>query len=130
MATASDNFTHAAIPRSRARHWFFTENNPEGNLDVIFEHLLSAGIIDYATWQLEIGEEGTEHYQGYVNFKKQTLFTTVQKIIPRAHWQLCLDPISARAYCQKEDSRVEKFQEVGIWNPPHVISVYEDEINV
>lgn len=58
------NFTHDAIQRTRARHWFFTENNPEGALDAEFGDLLAAGLIDYCTWQLEIGDDGTEHYQG------------------------------------------------------------------
>lgn len=112
------HFVHNALPRTRARHWFFTENNPEGNLDVVFGDLLSNGVIDYCTWQLEIGDNGTEHYQGYVNFKKQTLFTTVVAILPKAHWELCLDPIAARAYCQKAASRIEGPFELGIWNPP------------
>lgn len=112
------HFVHNALPKTRARHWFFTENNPEGGLDVIFGDLLSNGIIDYATWQLEMGDEGTPHYQGYVNFKKQTLFTTVTSILPKAHWELCLDPIAARAYCQKKESRIEGPFELGIWNPP------------
>jgi len=114
------HFTHEPLPRTRARHWFFTENNPEGALDVVFSQLLSEGKIDYCTWQLEIGKKtGTEHYQGYVNFKKQTLFTTVTALLPRARWAMCLDPIAARAYCQKNDTRIEGPFELGIWNPPH-----------
>lgn len=125
-----------AKDRSRARHWFFTENNPIGNLDVVFEGLLD-GIIDYATWQLEIGENGTVHYQGnfwgffvkllgYVNFKKQTYFSTVAQILPKAHWQLCIDPAAARAYCQKPESRLEGPYEVGVWMAPEAkISVWK-----
>jgi len=63
------HFVHNAVQRSRARHWFFTENNPEGELDVLFDDLLSLGIIDYATWQLEVGDDGTEHMQGTKKFK-------------------------------------------------------------
>lgn len=114
----SNHFTVAPRDRTRARHWFFTENNPEGDLMALFEVLVADGMIDYATYQLEVGEEGTEHHQGYINFKKQTLFSTVTKILPRANWQLCLDPIAARAYCQKGDSRIDGPYEIGRWNPP------------
>lgn len=63
MSKVEDTFTLRPQDRSRARHWFFTENNPEGALDVLFGELFAEGKIDYATWQLEIGEDGTEHYQ-------------------------------------------------------------------
>lgn len=116
--TMHRNFTLDPQDRTRARHWFFTENNPEGDLVALFEFYVADGLIDYATFQLEVGEDGTEHHQGYVNFKKQTLFSTVKKILPRAHWQLCLDPIAARAYCQKSDSRLDGPYEIGRWNPP------------
>lgn len=53
--------TLATARRSRARNWFFTLNNPEFALDTIFE---DNPAINYATWQLEIGESGTEHFQG------------------------------------------------------------------
>jgi len=118
MSSLADNFCLGPQDRSRARHWFFTENNPEGDLFALFEVLVADGIADYATYQLEVGEDGTEHHQGYVNFKKQTLFSTVKKLLPRAHWQLCLDPIAARAYCQKADSRLDGPYEIGRFNPP------------
>lgn len=60
----SDNFTIAPRDRTRARHWFFTENNPEGDLMALLETYVADGIIDYATYQLEVGEDGTEHHQG------------------------------------------------------------------
>lgn len=113
-------FPHAvtAIEQTRARHWFMTENNPEGSLDVEFEFLYDAGIIEYATWQLEVGDEGNEHHQAYVQFKKQTRFAQIKKLFPRAHLQLCIDPSAARAYCQKKESRLDGPFEVGIWIEP------------
>jgi len=112
------SFGTNSAPRSRAHHWFFTENNPVGALDGLFESLRDNGTIEYCAWQLEIGEEGTEHYQGYVQFRKQTYFSTVAKILPRANWQLCIDPSAARAYCLKNDSRIEGPYELGTWVAP------------
>jgi len=50
----------------RARFWCFTLNNPDGNLDVD----LAIPAVRYAVWQLEVGEEGTEHFQGYLELEK------------------------------------------------------------
>jgi len=51
----------------QARCWCFTLNNPEEELAVN-----EWDGIAYAVWQLEIGEEGTVHYQGYVNFSSRS----------------------------------------------------------
>lgn len=118
MSNLEDTFTLKPQERSRARHWFFTENNPEGDLDVLFGTLFTEGKLDYVTWQLEVGDDGTEHHQGYVNFKKQTLFSTVTKLLPRAYWAMCLDPVASRAYCQKLESRLDGPFEIGIFNAP------------
>lgn len=108
------------MSRHRARNWLLTLNNPEGDINVELELLFNSGIglIDYATWQLEIGEEGTEHYQFFVVFKKQTYFSSVKKLFPDAHMEVAYDPCAARVYCQKEDSRIEGPFELGVFVPP------------
>lgn len=108
----------SANDNTRARHWFITENNPEGNVDAIFQELLDNGVIHYACWQFEMGEEGTLHIQAYVNFARQTRWNQVREILPNAYWQLCIDPISARDYCRKEESRIEGPYELGVFRPP------------
>lgn len=50
--------------RPEALHWIFTENNPEGELNALFAHLVACNVIAYACWQLEVGKNGTEHHQG------------------------------------------------------------------
>ena len=51
---------------SRAKAYCFTVNNPgEWTPASVWD----ANIMDYMIAQKERGEQGTEHYQGYVRFK-------------------------------------------------------------
>lgn len=58
-------------------------------------------------WQLEKGEEGTYHYQGYVHFEKPTRFGQMKELMRDAHWEVVRDVAAAIAYCSKEESRVD-----------------------
>lgn len=41
----------------------------------------------YLLYGYEVGESGTPHLQGYVEFTKRMVFTKLQEICPRAHWE-------------------------------------------
>lgn len=45
---------------------------------------------------------GTEHLEGLTVFKKAMRFTAVKKLLPRAHWEPCIDVDAAWNYCSKE----------------------------
>lgn len=93
-------------------NWVFTLNNPQREENP--EHWPST---KYMVWQLEKGEEGTPHFQGYVIFHSNKTLAAVKKINPRAHWELRRGTHEeARAYCVKEESRLEGPFEKGI--PP------------
>ena len=69
---------------------------------------------NYCVYQLEEGAEGTKHLQGYVQFKKQRRLSALKKINGRAHWELRAGSHDqARAYCMKEDTRIEDPVELG-----------------
>lgn len=52
----------------------------------------------------EVGEGGTPHLQGFINCMKQTRFTAVKKIMPRAHLELAQGTDEQNlAYCTKQD---------------------------
>lgn len=90
---------------SRSRSWLFTLNNPSGDSDnpQIFLEGCS-----YAIYQLERGDSGTNHYQGYVEFKNVKRFSALKKINPRCHWEPRQGSHQqAVDYCSKEDTRVE-----------------------
>lgn len=86
----------------RTKYWCFTTNNPEQ------QHVFHNDTVQFAVWQLERGEEGTLHFQGYVEFKENKRRTAVSKALgghsfcaPRRGSQAdCI------AYCTKEGSRV------------------------
>lgn len=86
---------------SLTRNWVFTLNNPEGvpNLPSNSEYV----------YQLECGESGTPHYQGYIRFPNNQRLTGVKKILPTAHWEPRLGTHEeAYAYCTKLESRLEE----------------------
>lgn len=95
-------------------HWCFTLNNPEHALDVLFEEWHSAGNIRYVAWQLEIGESGTVHYQGYLELSRNQRLSYVRRILPLAHWESRRGTREqARDYARKDDSRLEGPFELG-----------------
>lgn len=95
----------------RSRRYVFTVNNPEGEIDT------SNDSIRYCVYQLEQGKEGTKHYQGYVEFKKQMTLAGVKKL--GGHWENMHLEIAKGSqeqcikYCTKEDTRLEEPIEYG-----------------
>lgn len=89
----------------KSRNWCFVYNNPPEELDLtaIFA---SHPTVVYAVWQLERGEEGTPHYQGYVQFSTQASHTHVHAYgaeVKRGHWQPARgNPEQNEVYCTKE----------------------------
>ena len=80
----------------------FTLNNPQPEEDP------NSWGGHYCVWQLERGEEGTPHYQGYIVFKTHKRLTSMKAINPRAHWELRFGTHEqAHAYCTKEETRVD-----------------------
>lgn len=86
-----------------SRAYVFTINNPQNfdfpeNWEDQFR---------YVTYQLECGESGTYHFQGYIECLKPTRVAAIKKILNTAH----LEPRrgtqqQAINYAQKEDSRI------------------------
>jgi len=89
----------------RARCWCFRLSNPEEVLAVD-----EWADIAYAVWQLEIGEQGTVHYQGYANFSQPKRMAALKKIegMEGAHWEMRKgSKLQAAQYCWKAESQLE-----------------------
>jgi len=87
-----------------SNRFMFTQNNPEGAIVTDDWEAVRC-----AVWQLEVGEQGTPHYQGYIVYKRSCRFPTVKRLlgqdphidIARGTQAQCI------AYCTKEETRVE-----------------------
>lgn len=66
--------------RGKARAWCFTENNPV-RLN-LFPDGLPEGI-KYVVYQLERGEQGTPHLQGYIQFTAPRTMSWVKRIVSK-----------------------------------------------
>lgn len=102
---------------TRTAYWVFTLNNPEPPYNVLPPEL--AASTKYAVWQLEQGEQGTKHLQGYLELDKRRQLGAVRRLLPRAH----LEPRrgsrgQATAYARKEDTRLEGPWQHGDEPPP------------
>lgn len=101
-----------------AKHWCFTLNDAEDNLEYTDVIEIWGPHCDYMVFQEEQGEEGTKHYQGYAEFKEAKRLTAIVAIAKhfKPHWEKRKGkPADARNYCMKEDTRVAGPWEVGEW---------------
>lgn len=83
------------------KRWCFTVNNP-GEWKPEYKDGM-----DFLIWQYEIGENGTEHIQGYVRFaNRKRMSTAKRELTDRAH----MEPAKGteadnKAYCTKAETR-------------------------
>lgn len=99
-----DGNTNTSTPRiSPLKKWCFTYNNPNLEfMDVIMNHYR---IVKYV-FQLEVGDSGTEHFQGVIEFdckvRPKSVFGTKWDAI---HWESCRNWDASVIYCQKKEGR-------------------------
>lgn len=97
-----------------AKQICFTLNNPVDSPEALKDKLEQ--YCEYAVFQREKGENGTEHYQGYMELSKKRRYAWCQKHIAKGHYEARKGPReAARAYCQKEETRIAGPYEIGVW---------------
>ena len=89
------------------RRWCFTLNNPETLITV--DEWATRGVAA-AVWQLEIGESGTLHYQGFIKYKRPNRLRYVKETI--GFGEPHCEPAEGTdeqciSYCTKADTHVE-----------------------
>lgn len=107
------------VKAARARNYMFTINFgvAEDGSEPSYEQLTPAidrwgdRCVRYCRWQLEVGAEGVEHIQGYLELSEPQSMTWVHRNLPgmaRASLQTRKGSASqADAYCSKDDTRVD-----------------------
>ncbi len=89
----------------KVRYWCFTINNPQGEEDE--PACWERARIKYCVYQLEAGEQGVHHYQGYLVFKRAQRLSMCKTMCARAHWEPRRGTHEeAKAYCVDEKKRV------------------------
>jgi len=88
---------------SRSRNWIFTINNPETML------VLDESVVKACWYQEEVGENGTHHFQGYVEFIHPKSLSAIKKIdgFETGHFETRRgNQAQAIAYATKDETRV------------------------
>jgi len=91
----------------QSRYWCFTLNNPEQDEQLSIPYSFPE-YVTYAVYQLERGENGTPHLQGYLECNGRVRLSKVRSIFGgHAHWETRRGTqAQAIAYCQKEETRL------------------------
>lgn len=109
MATSyPTSYPSMARKREQSRKWGFTLNNPYDHgyqSHNVLEEFELCEKVQYASFSLEKGDEGTPHFQGYVQFKGPIQLSYLRKHFMggKAHWdRKSLDGLVNRNYTIKE----------------------------
>lgn len=98
----------------KSKYWIFTYNMNNINRRILptimMDWIIKSGVVDYCIFQLEKGENETEHYQGFISYKNQKHLNSINK-----YWKnygvwiaASRNPNAARQYCMKISTRVLK----------------------
>lgn len=88
--------------QGRYRALCFTYNNPPDDVDG--QSLVDLLKPSYLIVGKEVGESGTPHLQGYVEFTNQRTGASLKKKLPTVHFEQRMGtPKQAADYCRKED---------------------------
>lgn len=92
---------------SRARNWIFTVNNYT-DADIAIFNQLVPDTAKYVVYGKEVGESGTPHLQGYVQFKAQLRLASCKKVHPTCYWDAARGtPEENLEYCSKQGDHYE-----------------------
>lgn len=103
----------------RCANWAWTMNNPKYTEDELWKMLSEHPEVKGAVFQREKGEDGTEHYQGYIELHKSCRGSGLKKILgdERIHSE---KPRSSRyvniRYCSKEETKIGETMWIGSIN--------------
>lgn len=112
----------------RATAWSITINNPSDSDLESWKNASALHWVVEAKGQLEQGEAGTRHIQGFLK-TQQVRFSQVKKAFPRAHIEVARNPAALAKYVVKEDTRIQVLeQETRVANPKLIQTSLTDKV--
>jgi len=101
------------VANSMSAQWCYTINNPTNAMVRELRSLRPGpeSAVQYHVFQIEVGEKGTKHVQGYICFLSRKRFTTVKAFIgEKAHLETTRGtPDQAAGYCKDPTKRHPDF---------------------
>lgn len=100
---------------SRSRDWCFTWNSPTEPWVDVLRSKCAGHKLKYLVGQLERGQSGNVHVQGYIEFSEGVSMSTCLRNLPEGcHVEKRKGTRDqARLYCQKPESRIGQTLEIG-----------------
>lgn len=96
------------------KRWCFTLNNPTDKEKELIKNSLTEDQVIFAVVGQEVGENGTPHLQGFVNWKSKCRLSFMKKIMPRAHFESAKGTdLQNDEYCMKEGNPYLRIGEPG-----------------
>ncbi len=94
---------------TQSKYWCFTLNNYTNQDKTKIEHLFNEGKYTYCIYGEEVGEQGTPHLQGYIEFSRRKRMQYVKRLISqRIHLESRRGSAEQAAeYCRKEGASTE-----------------------
>lgn len=95
------------MPALQSKFWCFTINNPISLLDP--EEFADAGhALRYMIYSEEIGDTGTNHFQGYMEFNERVTLSFIKTVMDTAHLEVRRGgQVQAADYCAKGPTHVD-----------------------
>jgi len=93
------------MPIEQYTYWSITINNPDEN-DYLIIRNPNPKYIRELVWTPEVGEQGTEHIQGWCRLQRNQSQAFMKKMYPRAHLKECDRDVyneNCHQYAQKND---------------------------
>jgi hypothetical protein len=102
-----------------SKYHVFTLNNPELEAQAFLNLLDNLPCLKYAVFQEEEGDNGTRHFQGYLELNARKSFAWIKRrLSPRLHLEQRRGTAQqAKDYATKEETRVSGPFECGTWSP-------------
>lgn len=105
--------------RNRHSYWTFVWNNaPIGQRIMGFFKSVLKHECHWFVWQVETGEQGTEHLQGTLYLKKPKRRSAMKKLSKKIHWEATIAIPGSAVYASKLETRTGPITHWGIEVPP------------